>query len=221
MGEIHRVDRLEDLPEEPPAATYVVIDVIISSTSIVQLLESGAAFVRPFRTIDAALSFKQDHDDAVLVGEEGGGAIDGFDLSPLPSILSQADLDGRPVGIRTSNGTRAIDSLGDRDVLVGTTINAAAVADELRTREGDIWLVAAGRRGSPTPEDTAGARLIEAAYEGNLTSETCEKLFEDVRTSTTADWLRSIGYEHEVDALQSVDASEVVPRLQDGVLVPA
>jgi len=217
---VHSVDRLEDLPDPAPEGVFVVVDVIISSTTIIRLLEEGAAYVRPFADPEAARQFEAETEEAVLVGEDGGGPIPGFDHSPLPSLLKEADLDGRPVGIRTSNGTRAMDRIGGNDgIYVGSTINAGAVADALREHEADVWVVAAGRQGTPTPEDTAGKRLIEGQLTGTLSESDREALVTDIGESSTADWLRDVGYEHELDELLAFDSTTTVPRLEDGVFV--
>ncbi|MXR51244.1 hypothetical protein GRX03_06455 [Halovenus sp. WSH3] len=214
---VRRVDRLEEIPDPTPSVEFAVVDVIISSTSIIRLLEQGAAYVRPFSDPEAALSFKQ-REDAVLVGEDGGGAIEGFDLSPLPSIIADADIEGRPVGIRTTNGTRAMERVGFPDgLVVGSTINAAAVAEELAGRQRDAMIVAAGRQGEPVPEDTVGAELIEARYTGVDVDE--EHLRERVRDCSTAEWLREIGYGNELDDLLAFDSTTVVPTLEDGRFV--
>lgn len=219
-GNVRTVDRLEDLPEPIPVANFVVVDVIISSTSIIRLLEEGARYVKPFADPDAARRFKRETEAAILVGEDGGRAIDGFDLSPLPSLIADADIEDRPVGIRTSNGTRAMDRIGVTDGLfVGSTINASAVADALCNFEHDIWVVAAGRQGTPTPEDTAGAELI-AAHCRNETVDTAA-LREQIRNSGTADWLRDIGYENEIKDLCAFDSTTTVPKLENGIFVPA
>ena len=220
MTDLHRVDRLEDLPEPPPAdADYVVVDVIISSTSVVRLLEAGAAYVRPFADVDEALAFKAET-GATLVGEQGGQPIEGFDGSPLPSLVSRRDLEGEPVGILTSNGTRAMDRIGhDRSVLVGSTVNARAVAETLAARDREAWLVAAGRGGEPVPEDVAGVELIAGCYRDELTPAVESSLADDVESCGTAAWLRDLGFENEVADLMEFNSSETVPRLRDGVLV--
>lgn len=216
---IRTVDRLEDVPAPPPTAAFVVVDVIIASTSIVRLLEGGARYVKPFGDAADALAFKDEVEDAVLVGEDRGGPIDGFDCSPLPSILASADLDDRPVGIRTTNGTRAIERLGRPDgLLIGSTVNAAAVADALVERDREAWVVAAGRRGSPTPEDVAGATLVERCYRGEIDDDAAA-LRDAVRTCATADWLRDLGFGHEVAELLAFNSSDTVPRLDGGVFV--
>jgi 2-phosphosulfolactate phosphatase len=220
MSAIHTVDRLEDLPRPAPDADFVVVDVIISSTSIVRLLEAGARYVRPFADADRARGFKRETEEAILVGEDGGDPIEGFDLSPLPSRIADADVAGRPVGIRTSNGTRAMDRIGASEGLfVGSTVNARAVADRLRERDRDVWIVAAGRQGSPTPEDIAGAELL-AAHARDEEPET-DSFRRAVRSSGTAAWLREMGYSEEVEALCAFDSTGTVPVLRDGVFVPA
>ncbi|WP_436901170.1 2-phosphosulfolactate phosphatase [Halovenus halobia] len=214
----NRVDRLEDIPEPVPTGEFVVVDVIISSTSIVRLLEEGASYVKPFGSVEAALEFKRETDDALLVGEDGGGPIEGFDLSPLPSVIADADIEGRPVGIRTSNGTRAMERIGHAEgLLVGSTVNAGAVAEVLRERNRDSLVVAAGRQGEVVTEDTVGAELITARYHGESIDES--HLQKRLRESSTAEWLREIGYGHEVDALAAFDSSETVPTLEDGLFV--
>jgi 2-phosphosulfolactate phosphatase len=219
-GELRTVERLEDLPDPAPEApAFVVVDVIISSTSIVRLLEAGATSVRPFADVDDALAFKEET-GAVLVGEQGGRPVEGFDGSPLPSLVRRRDLERQPVGILTSNGTRAMDRIGhDREILVGSTVNARAVAAVLRERDGDAWLVAAGRGGDPVPEDLAGVELIERCYRDELSATAEAEIGERIESCGTAAWLRDLGFEHEVEDLLAFNSSETVPELRDGAFV--
>lgn len=219
--EVHVVERLEEIPETVPDADFVVVDVIISSTAVVRLLEEGAEYVRTFGDTEEALAFKRE-EDAVLVGEQSGGPIEGFDLSPLPSVFGEHDLEGRPVGIMTTNGTRAVERIGkEENVFFGTTVNAGAVADALRERSRDAWIVAAGRYGETTPEDTAGAELIRDMYaqDGGPADGRVEELKKNVRESGTASWIDDLGYWHEIEALLEFNSSETVPRMRDGVFV--
>lgn len=220
MSEPEILRRLEEVPEPVPDATYVVIDVIMSSTTIVHLLEQGARYVHPFYDEAEARGFEEQADDAVLVGEDGGDPIEGF-LSPLPTVLQQEDLHGRPVGILTTNGTRAVHRIGRSEgVLVGSTVNARSVADKLRGVEGDIYLVAAGRFGREAPEDTVGAELIRKRYAGEELRDGERQEFEErLRNSDTAEWLTELGFENEIEGVLDFDSSDVVPRMRDGVFV--
>lgn len=220
MPDLHTLDRLEDIPDPVPDGDFVVVDVMISSTSVVRLLEQGAAYVRPFADADAARAWGAETDGALLVGEQGGQQVDGFDAGPLPTVLDGLDTAGRPVGLLTSNGTRAVDRIGrEHDVFVASTVNAAAVAEALAARDRDAWVVAAGRAGERTPEDCAGAALVAGHYRGTLDGETRDRLREQVAESGTAAWFRDVGFGHEVEALLSFDSSPAVPRLRDGVFV--
>jgi 2-phosphosulfolactate phosphatase len=221
MGEIHSVDRLEDVPTPVPAATFVVADVIICSTAIIHLLEAGAAYVQPFAGTDRARAFRTETEEAVIVGEENDGATsEEFDLPPVPSIIRERDIAGRPVGIRTSNGTRAIDRIGvDTDILIGSTINAGAVADRLRETDGDIWLVAAGRNGSPVGEDLAAIELVRRHYDDTREPLDHERLREYFDSSPSTPWLRDNGTRADFERVVSPETTETVPCIRDGVFV--
>lgn len=219
-ADLRTVDRLEDLPEPVPDADFVVVDVIISSTSVVRLLEAGAAYVRPFADPDAARSFKASTDGALLIGERGGRAVEGFDDGPLPSVFRRRDLEDRPVGLLTSNGTRAVDRIGlDRDIFVASTVNAGAVAERLAERDRDVWAVAAGRRGEVVAEDVADVELLACRYREEGADERVAELADRIRNCETAAWLSDLGFEHEVEALLEFDSSEAVPSLRHGVFV--
>jgi len=218
--EVRVVERLEEIPEPVPDADFVVVDVIISSTAVVRLLEEGAEYVKTFGEAEDALAFGRKN-DAVLVGEQGGGPIEGFDLSPLPSVFGEHDIEGRPVGMMTTNGTRAVEKIGkEENVFFGSTVNADAVADALRERGRDAFVVAAGRYGEKTPEDTAGAELIREMYKnGGTSEERAEEFRRSIRESGTASWIDDLGYWHEIEALLEFNESETVPRMRDGVFV--
>jgi len=225
---VHTVDRVEDVPDPVPDARFVVVDVIIATTSIVGLLDAGARYVRPFADPDAARAFGHQTDDAVLVGEHHGAPLDGFDHVPLPGSFAAADLADRPVGIYTTNGTRAVERLGRPDgLLVGSTINAAAVADRVRGNSEadparDTWFVGAGYRGAAAPEDRAGVELIEHHYRGGVDGDAGENrddLRAAIRDSPPARSFREMGLDAELETVLSFDSTATVPRLHDGVFV--
>jgi len=221
MTTIHTLDCLEALPSPAPDGDIVIIDVIMASTAIVSLFEQGVTEIRPFAESDHAHSYAQENEDTILVGEDGGMPIDGFDYVPLPGAFVEADLAGRPVALRSSNGTRGIIRSGvTENLFIGSTVNAAAVASVLNSRENDIWLVAAGRQGSPVAEDSAGVRLIEGHLRGEVTDAERSNLKDQIRGSVTAEWLRSIGLEDDLERLLRFNSSDIVPVLRDGILYP-
>lgn len=225
MSEVTLHERLEDVPEDGDrdGAAYVVIDVILGSTTIVHLLDRGAAEVVPLESEDAAFALRDERDDIVLVGESGGYPIEGFDTGPLPSAIDDHDVADRPVGILTTNGTRAVHRVGtDAEIYVGSTVNAAAVADRLEAAGHDeVHLVAAGRYGDSADEDTVGAELIRDHLRGGGPGDGDLDVYaERVRTSDTAEWLAGdLGVDGAVEHAVSFDATDTVPRLRDGAFV--
>lgn len=218
MQDVNVVDRLEDLPDDPPEADYAVVDVITSTTTVVYLLDSGARSVVPFADRDAALEFGE-RDDALVLGEEGGLPVDGFDGVPIPSVVDGLEVEGRDVGLYTTNGTRAVDRIGrSDDVYAASTVNAAAVADELGG-SAEVWLVAAGRMSTPAPEDTAGARLVEMHLDGGPSEADLADLRRSIEESSTAEWIRELGLGDDLEVVYDFDSTDTVPRLVDGSFV--
>ncbi|MFP4632877.1 MAG: 2-phosphosulfolactate phosphatase [Halobacteriales archaeon] len=213
----HAVDRLESLPSSPPEATYAVVDVIISTTTVVDLLDAGARYVRPFASESEALEFGED-DDSLVFGEQSGLPLDGFDGVPLPSATETHDVGGRRVGLYTSNGTRAIDAIGrSTDVVAASTVNAGAVAGYLAGVDGDVWLVASGRMSTVADEDVAGVRLVESHLDGGVTPELRSELELEITESPTAEWLGELGFASDVERALEFDSTDTVPVLVDGV----
>lgn len=225
--EVTTVDRVEDVPEPLPTAEYVVVDVITATTSIVALLDSGARYVRPFADVESARAFGRETPEAILVGEQNGEPVEGFDLTPLPTLFETVDLSDRPVGILSTNGTRAIDRLGRPEgLLVGSTVNAAAVASRLRERTdtsgngrtaGETWLVGAGYRGMGAADDRAAVEFIESlCREGSADH---ARIRQRIRNSPSAESLVQMGLENDIEAVLSLNSTETVPRLENGVFV--
>lgn len=152
------------LPDDPGPGTYVVVDVMYFSTTVVELLARGASCVHvPLAGSDPA-AFKRVNPEAVVGGEGTGEAPHAHhDFFNSPSDAASLDLSGDPVSMTSHNGGRTVADLRPVDgatVYVASTSNAAAVGHALRETTEPVTLVAAGRDGEPTPEDVLGALLI-------------------------------------------------------------
>src|SRR5713226_9193332 len=127
----------------------IVVDVIRASTSLVTLVERGAARVFIAGDIDTARAAAP-RLGAVLAGEQDGLAPLGFDYGNSPVELSRAPLEGRSVVFVTTNGTAAIRAVtAAAAVLVGALRNGEAACREAwmaATAQGDnLTVVCAGR----------------------------------------------------------------------------
>lgn len=175
------------VPEQPPAGNYVVVDVTHFSTTVVELLENGAEYVHVTDERGDEHAFKETHPDAKI----GGGSspeytpTGGYDFFNSPSYVQTVDVDGRPTAMTSTNGGAAVTDLrlrGGEDVrvYVGGLCNAAAVADHLADSDAPTYLVAAGSKSTPSPEDVVGALVIGRHIYGDPLGEAERLVYREV-----------------------------------------
>jgi len=143
----------------------VVVDVIRAFTAAACALGAGARDIVLVETVEAAFALRETFPGSLLMGEERGTPIPGFDFGNSPTELSAADLTGCRMIQRTSNGTRGIvRSENAGPVLAGAFVCAGATAR---------WLAQHGIRqphfvitgiypGSDGDEDTAFADYLDS-----------------------------------------------------------
>lgn len=217
---IRTYDKLEAVPTPAPDGTYVVVDVLRFSTTACTIFDSGARLIRPVRSEDEAFQYRERNDDALLAGERHAERIPGFDAGNSPSTFRHMDLAGLSVVCLTSNGTRALNELSDRDVMIGSLANAQATAS-LLADHAPVHLVACGSKGTSSPEDVAGVELIRSYLDGTTPDpSSLERISEQVRTAPHAESLREQGHGDDVQYATRVNRVNVVPVLQSDVLKP-
>jgi 2-phosphosulfolactate phosphatase len=227
---------------ELEGSAVAVIDVLRATSTICQALASGAREVVPFVEIADALAAasKAGRADVVLGGERRGLRIDEFDLGNSPTEYTASAIQGRPVFITTTNGTRALQHARlAKSVVAASLLNLSAVVASL-WNEPRIDILCAGTDGSETSEDI----LLAGAIVHKLTSEAqnqwtinesakaarCE--WQKIMTATTAgdkslqqlvtNSLNSslggqncieVGNGNDISYCAQVDLLQVVPRL--------
>jgi 2-phosphosulfolactate phosphatase len=218
MPETVTVPRIEDLPPQADGIS-IIIDVLRFTTTAVCALQQGAEYVRPFNDRESALAFREENENVLLAGETDSRRIPGFDMNNSPSGMLERDLNGYRIGAMTSNGTRALAKAGEHETYLGSTVNARALADHLKGRDGQILLIAAGHNGVIADEDLVGAQLIESHLADRETDqEQLRSWQERVGSSDHAGSLREMGHDDDIDVAQDIDSIDIVPVLQDGVI---
>jgi 2-phosphosulfolactate phosphatase len=157
----------------PDADVNVVIDVVRAFTVSHYAFLRGADRILLVPEVAEALAVRDEFPDVLLAGEIGGLPIEGFDLDNSPRRFAGADLQGRTIVQKTTNGVKAaLHSLGAPTVLVTGFSNARATAEYLAQRfQGQaarINLVASHPTGD---EDFACAEYIKALFEGKTMEE--------------------------------------------------
>ncbi|WP_136603581.1 2-phosphosulfolactate phosphatase [Salinigranum halophilum] len=223
------IARCEEIPSAPPVGDYVVIDVLHFSNTVIELFENGASSVHITDERGEEPAFKSANPEARI----GGGATPAYDPEPgydffnSPSYVQGVDVAGRPVGMTSSNGGRAVARLratldDESAVYVGSTMNASTLAAHLRDRDRPTYLVSAGSQGSVALEDHVGATLISRALDGIELSAAEKAVFaQQVKVAKGPNYAEKNDLRRRDvhDYALAFDSRQAVPRLDGRALV--
>jgi 2-phosphosulfolactate phosphatase len=211
-------------PEHLRDATCTVIDVIRATSTIATALAHGAG-VQPVADVAEAFALKERYPGALLAGERGGQALEGFDLGNSPEDFTAGRVQGKRIILTTTNGTQALAACqGARAVVTLCLLNLDAVAARLREM-GPPWIVlCAGCNGKFGVDDAvvAGALAEALGQDDPLVS-----LYRSVRGDLTGALLgsaagrelRRVGLEKDIPFCAQLNLFSIVPTLgTDGVL---
>lgn len=150
----------------------VVIDVLRATSAICSAFNNGVQAVIPVATIEEAKAYQQ---KGYLVGAERQGEIvEGFDFGNSPYSYMKEELKEKEVVLSTTNGTKAIYSAKDADILViGALTNLSTLVDWLKKQNKNVVCLCSGWKDKFNLEDTicAGAIVDELTDTGLFTSD--------------------------------------------------
>lgn len=231
--------REEIRPERLTGSTTVVFDVFLATTTLATAFESGARSVQPVASLAEATerAARIDPSRLLLGGEQGARLVEGFDLGPFPEEYPPDRVSGRDVVFLSTNGTVALAQAAAAAprVLVGTLRNAPALARLLRDDpSGSLHLVCAGSMGRIALEDLAAAAAVIERLDledwslndgawlvRDLAARWSGRIPEFVASGRAGRWFTHPERRATFDYVVDIGASEVVPELRAGRLVPA
>jgi 2-phosphosulfolactate phosphatase len=151
-------------------AVAVVVDALRASATITCMLEQGATEVVVVKEVAEAYAYREAYPDTLLVGERGGVKVEGFDFGNSPTEIRRADVQGQRVIFTSTTGSqRLVECLGASAIIVGTTLNASAVARQVSAmalaEDVPIVIIPAGLATDPSvvaDEDWLGATVLAA-----------------------------------------------------------
>jgi 2-phosphosulfolactate phosphatase len=159
----------------------VIIDVFRAFSLEAYLFAGGVEKIYAVGSLEEAYRLKEQHPQALLVGERGGVKCEGFDYGNSPSAFIGQDLRGRTVIHTTSAGTQGIDNaINAQEIVVGSFVNAAATAAYIKSRDPQtVSLVCMGLHGvQPTAEDTLCAEYLQSLLNGEAMADIDERLLD-------------------------------------------
>ncbi len=154
------------VPAELAGRIAVVFDVLRATSTIVTTIAHGCRRVVPVVAVaearEVAARLARENTPVLLAGERGGQKISGFPHGNSPLEYPPEVVEGKVLVLTTSNGTRALNGAADgaHTVLVGSLLNARAVAREAHRPGRDITMVCAGTQGQSSLEDTLAAGMV-------------------------------------------------------------
>lgn len=112
----------------------VIVDVLRAATVAAYLLDHGVVSIKPVATEAEAFDFKRKDKELLLVGENKGIMIDGFDFGNSPSVIKNLEsLKGKRVIHRSSTGTQGlVNAVNAKQTIFGSFVSARAILDYLR-----------------------------------------------------------------------------------------
>ena len=216
----------------PRADVNIVIDVIRAFTVSHIAFLRGAKEILLVNTVAEAMALRTQHPAYKLAGEVAGLPIAGFDLDNSPHTFSEAELDGKTLVQKTTNGVKAtLLALDARVTLVTGLSSAKKTADHVRK----LALAASGDA-SPFKinviashpnydDDLACADYIKDQILGTNsvslaqvqsridTSHPAQKFFDPAQPEFKAQDLPFCTREVPCDFVMQVDKSQPLPRI--------
>lgn len=212
----------------------VVIDMLRATSVITTAMNNGCKKVIPVLTIDEALeTAKNIKEDVILGGERKGLKINGFDFSNSPLEYSSDVICGKTLVMTTTNGTKAIrGSIGANNILIGSVLNAKAVAEKLLKLKNDVVIVNAGTYGQFSIDDficsgyiisclkeMADVELSDVAITANYVYENNKDIKGFAKFAKHYKRIMELKLEEDFEYCCKKDTIKIVPEFVDGEII--
>ena len=226
-----------DLPiHELQDRTAVMVDALRASATIITAISNGCDRVVPTGEANEAAAIKKISEGNVLLcGEIAAQKVGGFDLGNSPLEYTQNVVQDMVILYSTSNGSIAVKELAAADnVLIGTFINAQAVAKKAVSLGSDIVLVCAGTKRKFSMDDIIAMgcildRMLKIGGDIELDDmgRGALKLYHDanhdilgaLEGSTQFEYLKQLKLYDDLEYCTREDMFDVVPVYQEGVII--
>ena len=117
----------------------VIIDVFRAFTTAAYAFDQGADAIFMIGDGASALQLRASGRADLCVGEDGGKMIEGFDFGNSPYAMSQTNLTGKTLALRTSNGTRGLlAASGAEAIYTGAFATAEATVRRIKAQNPEV-----------------------------------------------------------------------------------
>lgn len=212
----------------PASDINIVIDVIRAFTVSQIAFLRGVTDILLVNTVEEAFALKAQYPELLLAGEIKGLPIPGFDLDNSPHTFSTANLAGRKLVQKTSNGVKAtLHALNARHVFVTGLSNARNTALHARrlVEQGNITAINIIASHEGDDDDLACAEYIQSLLLGMnlidpetvsqriLQSRPAQKFFDPQQPEFDVRDMDYCTQETACDFVMKVDVASPIPRI--------
>lgn len=215
----------------------LMIDVLRASSTVAAALYNGAKEVVATENLDKAVTLYSNLSKEVrfLGGERNGIMPSGFDAGNSPSEYTGEKIEDKTVIITTSNGTKIYQKAKQAESrIIASFVNVEVVLEYLKAcikeknENTKFIILCAGNNGRLSYEDTlcAGryiAAIMELIKDGELTDTAAaafnlyemhkQNLNEFIASRQHATYLKSIGFEKDIETCLTENYYPVVPLI--------
>jgi len=219
----------------------IILDVLRATTTMTVALANGAKEVIPTENIATAVRVAKGSKNSLLCGERNGKLIDGFNLGNSPLEYSPDVIKDKSLIFSTTNGTLAIvKSKFAKNCILCSFVNVSAVVDYINSIDEDFTIICSGKLNDFCLEDAvcAGMLLTKLSVGRELEMKDSEiaalnlcndlamlvnapssdKVFKLLNLSEHGKYLRSIGFEKDLEVSSKIDSFPYIPIFKNGVI---
>ncbi|MBX3257494.1 MAG: 2-phosphosulfolactate phosphatase [Chitinophagaceae bacterium] len=217
-------------------AIVVIIDVLRATSTIATALFNGASFIIPVNSVEKCIETGK-KTGAITAGERDGKVAPGLQYGNSPFEYSRDFIDGKPMVLTTTNGTKLLHmaaAKGAKDIITGSFANLTAVCNYLAKQNRNVILACAAWKDRINLEDTLFAGAVIDRI-GNLFSIDCDAcsiakglyqqakpdLFGFIKAQKASHYVRLSGYglEKDIQHCMAPDTANILPVYREGRLV--
>lgn len=217
------------MPDSISNKVVVVADILRATSTIHYAMLSGVTEITPVSNVDDAQAFL--NTNTLMVGEQSGKLLEGFDILNSPSFFEQNKFEGKSMCFCSTNGSKAIRLTDDSEqTLIGSFLNINAIADFLIDNvEKDVVILCSGWKGNIALEDLLFAgQLIKSISAKFLAKEDTSILalaFYEQLTIKPIDYLKKLALsgklsgensELDINAVFKENMEHIIPSYSNG-----
>lgn len=150
------------------SGVVIIVDVFRAFTTAAIAFSRGARRIVLAESVESALELRGRGIGTMCIGELLGRTPDRFDLGNSPTMMADADVDGKTLIQLTTNGTAGVLAANDAERIFAASLVCADATVEIVNAAAPerITIVAMGRQGVRSDEDEICALYLRSRLEG-------------------------------------------------------